>query len=476
MQSGIRPAASKSYDEPQLSADDNRNLRKMAEVPEVQRSQTLDRQDGNRASPAEKRRDLPHDHPDFDPTYRPDGGSAAWLQVLSAWCVVFSTFGLVNCFGVYQSYYEQVLLPDNTSSSISWIGSIQGFLLLAGGLFSGPLFDMGYFRHLLYSGLFFIIFGQFMTSLCTEYWQVLLSQGLCIGLGCALVFSPSTAILSQYFSRRIALATGIASSGSPVAGAVLPIAFNQLVNTIGFGWATRVIAFIILGVALIPLLCFRTRLPHSKHRRALIDTSALKDVAYMSFVTGGFFCFLGLYVPFFYIELFTAEHGLASKSFAPYMVSIMNGASVLGRVVPGIISDLIGLPTVVMGGCATFSFILAFAWIGIRNFGGIVVFAVLYGAFSGGVVSSQPAGIFSLTTDHSRVGTRLGMACFVAGLALLIGTPIAGAILGTGTARESKWDGLIGFAAVTMFFGACLVLTTGLLVYLRLRRKIRDQV
>jgi MFS family permease len=411
---------------------------------------------------------------EVDLSRRRDGGSEAWLQVLSAWCVVFSTFGLVNCFGVYQTYYEQVLLPSSSSSAISWIGSIQGFLLLAGGLFSGPLFDMGYFRHLLFSGLFLIIFGQFMTSLCTEYWQVLLAQGVCIGLGCALVFSPSTAVLSQYFSRRIALATGVGSSGSPVAGTVLPIAFNQLVDKVGFGWATRIIAFILLGVAIVPLVFFKTRLPHSKHRRALIDTAALKDMTYMIFITGGFFCFLGLYVPFFYIELFTVRHGLASATFAPYMVAIMNASSVLGRVVPGIISDLIGLPTLVMAGCAIISCILAFAWIGIRNFGGAVVFAVLYGAFSGGVVSNHPSGIFSLTSDHSRVGTRLGMACFVAGVALLIGTPIAGAILGTGS--EARWDGLIGFGAVSLFIGTCLVLTTGLIVYLRLRRKIRDQI
>lgn len=449
----------------------------MAAKPEDQLQPSLGREEKGRAPAGEiQQRDLSYDHPDFDPTYRPDGGLTAWLQVVSAWCVIFCTFGLVNCFGVYQTYYETVLLPDSTSSSISWIGSIQGFLLLAGGLFSGPLFDMGYFRHLLYSGLFLIVFGQFMTSLCTQYWQVLLSQGLCIGLGCALVFSPSTAILSQYFSKRIALATGIGSSGSPVAGAVLPIAFNQLVDKIGFGWATRVIAFVLLGVAVVPLMFFKTRLPPSKHRRALIDVSAFKDLRYVAFVMGGFFSFIGLYVPFFYIELFTVEHGLASDSFAPYMVAIMNGASVLGRILPGIISDLIGLPTVVMAGCAIISSILAFAWIGIRNFGGTIVFAVLYGAFSGGVVSSHPAGVFSLTTDHSRVGTRLGMACFVAGLAMLIGTPIAGAILGTGTARESQWDGLIGFGAVTMFVGSCLFVTTGLLVYLRLQQKIRDQV
>ncbi|KAH9908938.1 major facilitator superfamily domain-containing protein [Xylariomycetidae sp. FL2044] len=408
-----------------------------------------------------------------DPLARPDGGLNAWLQVVSCWCVIFSTFGLVNTFGVYQTYYEQVLLTSSSSSAISWIGSVQGFLLLAGGIYSGPLFDMGYFRHMICTGLFFIVFGQFMTSLCTTYWQVFLAQGLCIGIGCSLVFLPATAVLSQYFSKRIAVATGIGSAGSPVAGTVLPIAFTHLQQRIGFGWATRVIAFIILGLSVIPLVCFRTRLPHAKHHRSLVDRASFSDVPYLTYVAGGFFCFMGLYVAFFYIELFTLEHGLASDEMASYMVTFMNAASVIGRVVPGLVADYTGAPLLVMAACAAVSSLLDFAWLGIRDFAGTVAFAVLYGAFSGGVVSMQATSIFALTTDHGRVGTRLGMACFAAGLALLIGTPIGGGILGTGTASESRWNGVIGFAAASFSVGSCLVFATGMALFLRLRRKSR---
>lgn len=50
----------------------------------------------------------------------------------------------MNTFGVFQTYYETGLLIQETPSNISWIGSIQAFLLLLCGLFAGPLFDMGY--------------------------------------------------------------------------------------------------------------------------------------------------------------------------------------------------------------------------------------------------------------------------------------------------------------------------------------------
>jgi len=59
-----------------------------------------------------------------------------------------------------------------------------------------------------------VIFGHMMLSLCTNYWQVLLAQALCIGSGTGALFVPGVAILSTYFNSRLALTTGIAASGS----------------------------------------------------------------------------------------------------------------------------------------------------------------------------------------------------------------------------------------------------------------------
>lgn len=54
----------------------------------------------------------------------PDGGAQAWLQVAGAWVLMFNTFGLINTFGVYQTYYESGNLFTSTSSNIAWIGSL----------------------------------------------------------------------------------------------------------------------------------------------------------------------------------------------------------------------------------------------------------------------------------------------------------------------------------------------------------------
>lgn len=44
-----------------------------------------------------------------DPGPPPDGGYHAWLQVALTHMVIFNTWGFVNGFGVFQSYYTEAL-------------------------------------------------------------------------------------------------------------------------------------------------------------------------------------------------------------------------------------------------------------------------------------------------------------------------------------------------------------------------------
>ncbi|WYZ43848.1 hypothetical protein EsH8_VII_000284 [Colletotrichum jinshuiense] len=402
-----------------------------------------------------------------DPGPVPDGGLEAWVQVLGSWVILADTWGLVNTFGVYQTYYEQTL--SATPSSISWIGSLQGALLMMVGPISGPLYDAGYFRELLWAGIFLIIFGMFMTSLCTTYWQVVLAQGVCIGLGCGLTFLPSTAILSQYFHKRRSLVIGIAATGSPIAGMCFPILFGHLEPKIGFGWATRIIAFILLGLSIIPAVTMHTRLPPSGHKRSLIDQTALRDPAFMLVMAGSFIAFLAMYVPYFYIQLFAVNHDIGPSSFSAYFVTLLSAGSIPGRVIPNYLADKVGALYMQIS-VAAGSAVLMFAWLGIRNMAGLVVFAILYGLFSGGLVSISPTVIVSLSPDLGRVGTRMGMINFIAGIAILIGTPIAGAILGDYS--EIAWQSMIGYGAAALTVGS-MCLTSAKIFQLKEARAVK---
>jgi MFS family permease len=114
--------------------------------------------------------------------------------------VIMNTWGFINSFGVFQPYYVAEL--KRSPSDVSWIGSLQVFLVFFIGTFTGRSTDAGLVRPTLVIGTVFVTLGCFTTSVATQYWQLILSQGLCMGLGCGFLFCPAISTVSTYFSQR----------------------------------------------------------------------------------------------------------------------------------------------------------------------------------------------------------------------------------------------------------------------------------
>ncbi|KAF2086791.1 MFS general substrate transporter [Saccharata proteae CBS 121410] len=381
----------------------------------------------------------------------PDGGLRAWLQVLGAFFLFFNSWGIINTFGEYQTYYESGILASSTSSDISWIGSVQAFLLMLVGAACGPIYDAGYFRELLLVGSFMTVFGQMMLSLCTKYWEVLLAQAFCIGIGTGCLFVPSVAILSTYFTSKLATATGLAASGSSLGGVLYPIILHRLIGQIGFPWATRVIGFIILVTLAVPNLVMKVRVRPSS-RRKMVDLPAFKEPPYLLFVLGGLVGFMGLYVAFFYVQLYAIDNQITNENLAFYLLAVINSASIFGRILPNLIADRLG-PLNIIVPCALVSGILTLCLIAVDSLAGLIIFCILYGFFSGTFVSLPPTILVHLSLkNRAMIGTRMGMGFAVISIGLLIGTPIAGAILNA-KGFTPTWI----FGGVTTIAGACLM-------------------
>lgn len=124
----------------------------------------------------------------------PDGGLKAWLVILGVWCCSFCSYGWMNSIGIFQEYYQTTLLNTYSASAISWIPSLQVFLMTALGPFIGIIYDRHGPRMLLLVGSFLHVFGIMMASLGTKYYQLLLAQGVCSALGVACIFQPGKLI------------------------------------------------------------------------------------------------------------------------------------------------------------------------------------------------------------------------------------------------------------------------------------------
>jgi MFS family permease len=361
--------------------------------------------------------------------------------------------GVINTWGAYQTYYEQELLVGTSSSTIAWIGSLQSFLLMMIGVITGPLFDAGYFRALISFAAFLLPFGLMMTSLATKYWQLILSQGVCVGLAAGCLFVPSVAILPQYFRKKKGLANGLAASGSSIGGVVYPIMFDQLQKKVSFAWATRALGFVCFGTICISVSIMRARF-QPKEKRKLWQLSFFKEPAFTIFAVAMFMGFLGFYNFLFYVQSYAIQTGIVDSNLGFYLLSILNAASTCGRIGPNFLADHVG-PLNMLTPAVTITAILAFVWIRVHTVPGIIILAVFYGFFSGGFVSLPPVVMATMTSDVRNLGTRMGMVFAVTSTGLLIGTPIGGAIL----SDTNEYLGVQLFTACCLTMSACLFTT-----------------
>ncbi|KAF9884055.1 hypothetical protein FE257_002341 [Aspergillus nanangensis] len=393
--------------------------------------------------------------------YSMDGGLQAWLQVLGSWILFANTWGLTNSFGVFETFYTDTYLTTSTPSAISWIGSIQLFLTMLVGVFAGWFLDAGHLQILLLLGGFFEIFGMFMTSLSTTYWQVLLAQGICVGLGSGLLGLTSVAIIPLYFSKKRMIATGIAATGSSLAGIIYPIMLRRLFVQIGFPWAVRALTLLMLGCLIICCAVMRLR-PRPRRPTALIETKHFHDLPYMAFVAAFTLMIASVYVPFFYIQKYALQLNI-SDDMAFYLLGMMNATSLIGRIGPNILADRFGGVNIMVPACFL-SAVILFMWRFVHDLPGLIVISLLYGLVSGGMVSLPPAIIANLTSKQSELGGRMGLAYTIAAFGALIGNPIAGACLrpsGTDVHHvQSEFQGTWIFAGTFMLLStACLVMT-----------------
>ncbi|KAL4935185.1 hypothetical protein BDV06DRAFT_234576 [Aspergillus oleicola] len=392
----------------------------------------------------------------------PNGGLIAWLHVAGGFMLFFNTWGMLNTFGVFQTYYESGALFQKSSSDISWIGSVQAFMLLVVGFVTGPIYDRGYLTPLLIVGSFGIVFGTMMLSLCKDFWQVLLAQGFCIGMGAGCLFVPCVSILPTYFSSKLGAALGLAVSGSSLGGIIYPIVLHRLIGPLGFGWAVRVIGFIALGTLLLPIAIMKQRVKPPK-ARALIDWTAFTDIPYMTLVLAGFFAFMGLFALFFYISYVASARQLTSPDMAFYLVPILNAASCFGRTIPNAMADRFG-PFNLIAPCCMMVGVLILCLMAVTNQAGMIVIAIFSGFFSGALIGLPPLCFVALTEDKSKIGTRIGMGFGMMAFGVLAGGPGAGDILGGANGGKMDWNG------VWIFGGVSPLVASAIFVVIRISR------
>lgn len=263
------------------------------------------------------------------------------------------------------------------------------------------------------SALFLL--GTFMTSLCSEYYQFFLAQGLCLAVGMSFLTIPCIAVISRLFVRNRGFAIGLVIAGSSVGGVVWPIEMDNLLNSdgISFGWTLRIVGFTMIPLCGFVVLTVRSPFNNPEERKheqpsthLKTDFSVVKNPAFILLSVGLAICFLGFWSPFFFVTSYGVDIGM-STSFSFYLPSIACAASFFGRTIPGYFADRFG-PFNILVLANLFAGVVAFCWTAAHTVGGIVVWALAYGFASGSLISLQSTCAAKLATPQT-LGAAQGL-------------------------------------------------------------------
>ena len=229
---------------------------------------------------------------------------------------------------------------------------------------------------------------------------------------------------------------------------------SRMIREVGFPWAMRTCAFLILALLIVANLTVRPFHPPRPQKRTLADyVKPLKELDFL-LLSLGFFCFtFGIYIPINYLEVQALAIGM-NFNLVQYLIPILNAASLFGRLFAGVAGDKLGRYNIfVVVSLLTGIWVLAL-WIPSQTDGAVIAFAALFGFCSGAYVSLI-APLVATISPMKDIGFRTGIVFFVASISGLVTNPVGGAIVGNGP--NPSWTGVQVFSGVFCVVGALFI-------------------
>ncbi|RMZ71543.1 mfs monocarboxylate transporter [Pyrenophora seminiperda CCB06] len=364
----------------------------------------------------------------------PEGGLRAWLVVASACLMLFPSFGFMVSIGTLQDYWGQNQLKHMSARDIGWIPSVFVYLSLALGIWVGPLFDRYGPRWIALLGSVAFLLMIFLLAECNTSWQMLLCCGVLGGFSGAMLTTTSLAVVAHWFKERRGLTQGIAMMGSSAGGLTIPLVLRTTLPKYGYAWSLRILGFAFTFCFIIGNILMKARIPPSAaaKNQAIISFSIYADLRLSLFTLTVF----GFEVVLFGGLGIIPTYATLSTDFPPdtgfYLISVLNGVSCLGRILPGYAADKIGrFNTLFVMIIFTLVWMLVL-WLplGTQSLPALYAFAALFGFGTGSWMALTPACVGQLCRAE-EFGRYYGSMYFIASLATLVCIPISGELVET---------------------------------------------
>ncbi|KAF9578978.1 hypothetical protein BGW38_004963 [Lunasporangiospora selenospora] len=376
-----------------------------------------------------------------------------YVIVVCSFTIYFIVFGIEHTFGVYQEYYTspsaEPWLRGIENQKVAMIGTLATTFTYLLGAFSGRFADRAGYRISAVMGAVIMGVGMIGASFAKNLATLYIFQGIILGIGSSLVYLPAVSCPAHWYERYRSIVIGIVVCGSGLGGLVLGPLTELLIRTVGVQWTLRIEGILCLvgigGSGM--LLKTRVKKTPGVSKRVPMDFTICKEVPFQTLAIANFLTSLGYMIPFFFLSAFAVFHKQTPQTGA-LMIGLLNGASLVGRLTLGFITDRVGRINMLFICALVSGLSILCIWSVASTVKVITVFAVIYGFTCGGYFSVIPSVIAEIY-GLDRLTTVTGLLYGSIGVGYLIGSPVSAVLLDI-TKPETNYIYVVIFSGTTM--------------------------
>ncbi|KAK6607160.1 hypothetical protein H4I96_02563 [Botrytis cinerea] len=306
-------------------------------------------------------------------------------------------WGFAMNYGVLQEYYSTNWTLQGNIAITGIIGTTSNGVMYLSMPLLFLLFTKRWARYrqtAALAGTLLACLSFVLSAWSTHVWHLVVTQGILSSFGCALIYSPTTLSLGEWYStRNRAVAYGIVLSCKNIVGSACPFLLRVLLDTYGFRttlriWAALLLATSIPAIYLIPTHPSNISTPHQRTRK--IPWEFLHHQTFWIYTIAIILQSSGYGIPQTYLNTYAHEVTLLSQTTATLLLTLFNIPGVLSSFFFGYLSDNKHFPlsaTAVTSISALASALSAFLFWGLTSQGSmalLIIFSLTFGFFAGG--------------------------------------------------------------------------------------------
>lgn len=302
--------------------------------------------------------------------------------------------------------------------------------------------------------------GMLLSSFLTSHVECLFfTYGIMFGLGAALAYTPSLAVLGHYFHKYLGLVNGVVTCGSSVFTVSMPFLLEEVIKRSGLQeslWLLAALSACIMPCALL-FVPVSPKVEKKKDKKKLLNVSIWKNKRYLIWAVVIPLALFGYFVPYVHMNQFVKINFPQSDGKLPVVcIGITSG---IGRLLFGYIADMPRIDRILLQQSSFISIGLATMFLPFcQSFMWLLIITLAMGLFDGCFISLLGPIAFDLCGQDGAT-QAIGFLLGLCSVPLTFGPPIAGLLYDhTGTYQLSFLlagvPPLIG--AVAMFLIRCV--------------------